>query len=107
MVWLKGNKCVEIDESNTNDVHKNEDYAETVEGYWNCIFGHPTNVFSFSAGQSSRFHKSQHKMHQMPDTQMQYNQFLLEQHLIHSQVYSGMTPLYFSHSHLYSWRYRY
>ena len=67
-------KCIEIDESNTNDVQENEDYVEMVRGDVNCISGHPTNMFSLSGSQPSRFHKSQHQMHQMPDTRMQYNQ---------------------------------
>ena len=46
-------------------------------------------------------------MHQMPDTQMQYNQFLLGQHLIHPQAYSKVTPVYFPHSCSYNWEYQY
>ena len=34
-------------------------------------------------------------MHQMPDTRLQYNQFLLGQHLIHPLAYSGVTPVHF------------
>ena len=54
-----------------------------------------------------RFHKSQHQMHQMPVTRMQHNQFLLGQHLIHPQTYSGVTPVYFPHSYAYNWEYQY
>ena len=36
-------------------------------------------MFSSSGGQSSRFHQSQHQMHQMPHTRGQYNQLLLGQ----------------------------
>ena len=90
-------KRIEIDESNANDVQENEDYVEIVQGDVNCISGHPTNMFSFSGCQLSRFHKNQHQMHQMPNPQMQYNQFLLEQHLIHPQAYSKVTPVYFPH----------
>ena len=90
-----------IDESKANDVQENKDYVEIVQGGVNCISGHSTNMFSFSVGQPSRFHKSQHQMHQMPDTRVQYNQFLLGQHLIHQQAYSGMTPVYFPHSYSY------
>ena len=50
-------KCIEIDESNTNDVQINKGYVEMVQGDVNCISGHPTNMF-FSGGQPSRFHKS-------------------------------------------------
>ena len=89
-------KRIEIDESNANDVQENKDYIEMVQGDKNCISGHPTNMFSFSGGQPSRFHKSQHQMHQMPDTRMQYNQFLLGQHLIHQQAYSGVTPVQYT-----------
>ena len=91
-----------IDESKTNDVQENEDYVEMVQGDVNCISDHPTNMFSFSGGQPSRSHKSQHLMHQIPDTRMQYNQFLLGQHLIHPQACSGVTPVYFPHSYSYS-----
>ena len=64
-------KRIEIAESNANDVQENEDYVEMVQGDVNCISGHPTNMFSFSGGQPSRFHKSQqHQMHQMPDTRI-------------------------------------
>ena len=66
-----------------------------VQGDMNCISGQSTNKFSFSGDQQSRFHKSHHQMHQMHDTRMQNNQFLLGQHLIHPQVYLGMTPVYF------------
>ena len=38
-------KCIEIDESNVNDVQENEDYVEMVQGDVNCISGHPTNNF--------------------------------------------------------------
>ena len=100
-------KCTEIDKSNTNDVQENEDYVEMVQGDVNCISGHHTNMFSFSGGQPSRFNKSQHQMHQMPDTRMQYNQFLLGQHLIHPHAYSGVTPVYFPHSYSYHWEYQY
>ena len=100
-------KRIEIDESNANDVQENEDYVEMVQGGVNCISDYPTNMLFFSGGQPSRFHKSQHQMHQMPDTRMQHNQFLLGQHLIHPQAYSGVTPKYFPHSYSYSWEYRY
>ena len=100
-------KRIEIDESNANDVQENEDYIEMVQGDVNCILGHPTNMFSFSVGQPSRFYKSQHQMHQMRDTGMQHNQFLLGQHLIHPQAYSGATPVYFPDSYSYSWEYQY
>ena len=60
--------CIEIDESNTNDVQKTEDYVEMVQADVNYISGHPTNMFSFSGGQPSRFHKTQHQMHQISDT---------------------------------------
>ena len=64
-------KRIEIGELNRNDVQQNEDYVEMVQGDVNCISGHPTNMFSFSGGQPSRFHKSQqHQMHQMPDTRI-------------------------------------
>ena len=53
-------KRIETDESNAKDVQVNEDYVEMVQGDVNCISGHPTNMFSFSRGQPSRFHKSQH-----------------------------------------------
>ena len=53
-------KRIEIGESNANDVQENEDYVEMVQGDVNCISGHPTNMFSSSGGQPSRFHKSQH-----------------------------------------------
>ena len=46
-------------------------------------------------------------MHQMADTRMQYNQFLLGQHLIHPQAYSRVTPVYFPHSYSYNWEYQY
>ena len=92
-------KRIEIDESNTNDVQGTEDYVEMVQRDVNSISGHSNNRFSFSGGQPSQGHKSQHQMHQMPDTRMQYNQFLLEQHLIHPQAYSGVTPVYFPHSY--------
>ena len=36
-------KCIEINESDTNDVPENEDYVEMVQGDVNCISGHPTN----------------------------------------------------------------
>ena len=100
-------KRIKIDESNTNDAQENEDYLEMVQGDVNCISGHPTNIFSFSGGQPSQFHKSQHQMHQMPDTRMQHNQFLLGQHLIHPQAYSGVTPVYLPHSYSYNWEYQY
>ena len=100
-------KRIEIDESNANDVQENEVYVEMVQGDVNCISGHPTNKFSFSGGQPSRFHKSHHQIHQMPDTRMQYNQFLLGQHLIHQQAYSGVTSVYFPHSYSYNWEYQY
>ena len=100
-------KCIETDESNANDVQENEDYVEMVQGDVNCISGQPTNMFYFSGGQPSRFHKSQHQMYQMPDTRMQYNQFLLGQQLIHPQVYSGVSPVYFPHSYSYNWEYPY
>ena len=98
-------KRIEIDESNASDVQENGDYTEMVQGDKNCISGHPTNMFSFSGGQPSRFHKSQHQMHQMPDTVMQH-QFLLGQHLIHPQAYSGVTPVYSPDSYSYSWEYQ-
>ena len=63
-------KRIEIDEANANDVQENEDYVEMVQGDVNCISGHPTNMFSLSGGHPSRFHKSQHQMHQMPNTRM-------------------------------------
>ena len=100
-------KRIEIDESNANDVQENEDYVEMVQGDVNCISGHPTNMLSFSGGQPSRFYKSQHQMHQMPDNRMQHNQFLLGQHLIHPQAYSEVTPVSFPDSYLYSWEYQY
>ena len=53
-------KRIETDESNAKDVKVNEDYVEMVQGDVNCISGYPTNMFSFSRGQPSRFHKSQH-----------------------------------------------
>ena len=68
-----------MNESNTNDVQQNEDYVEMVQSDVNCITGHSSNIFSFSGGQTSRFHQ----MHQMRDSRIQYNQFLLGQHLIH------------------------
>ena len=40
-------KCIEIDESNTNDVQINKGYVEMVQGNVNCISGHPTNMFFF------------------------------------------------------------
>ena len=80
-------KRIEIDEPNANDVQENEDYVEMVQDDVNRISSHPTNMFSYSGGQTSRFHKNQHQMHQMPDTRTQYNQFLLGQHLIHLQDY--------------------
>ena len=64
-------------------MQENEDYVEMVQGDVNCVLGHPTNIFSVSGGQSSRLHKSQHQMHQMSDTPMEFNQFLFRQHLIH------------------------
>ena len=100
-------KRIEIDESNANDVQENEDYVEMVQGGVNCISDYPTNMLFFSGGQPSRFHKSQHQMHQMPDTRMQHNQFLLGQHLIHPQAYSGVTPVYSPDSYSYSWEYQY
>ena len=100
-------KRIEINESKANDGQENEDYVEMVQGGVNCISGHPTNMFSFSGGQPSRCHKSQHQMHQMPDTLMQYNQFVLGQHLIHPQVYSGVTPVYFPYSYSDNWEYQY
>ena len=100
-------KRIEIGESNANDVQKKEDYVEMIQGDANCISGHPTNMFFFSGGQPSRFHKSQHQMHPMPDTRKQYNQFHSGQHLIHPQAYSGMTPGYFPHSYSYNWEYQY
>ena len=99
--------CIEIGESNANDVQENEDYVEMVQGDVNCISGHPTNMFSFSGGQPSRFHKRQQQMPQIPDIGMQYNQFLLGQHLIHPQAYSEVTPVYFPHSYSYNWEYQY
>ena len=73
-------KRIEIDESNANDVQENEDCAEMVQGGVNCISDYPTNMFSFSGGQPSRFHKSQHQMHQMTDTRMQHNQYSYTRH---------------------------
>ena len=52
-------KCIGIDESNTNDV------TEMVLD----------DIFSFSGGQPSRFHQTQHPIHQMPDIGMQYNSY--------------------------------
>ena len=49
-------KRIEIDESNANDVQENEDYVEMVQDDVNRISSHPTNMFSFSSGQTSRFH---------------------------------------------------
>ena len=100
-------KRIEIDESNANDLQENEDYVEIVQGDVNYISGHPTNMFSFSGGQPSQFHQSQQQMHQLPDTRMQHNQFLLGQHLIHPQAYLGVTPVYFPHSYSYNWEYQY
>ena len=94
-------KSIEIHESNANDIQENEDYVEMFQGDVNCISGHPTNMFSISDGQPSRFDKSQYQMHQMPDTRMQQNQFLLGQHLIYP-AYLGVTPVYFPHSYSYS-----
>ena len=51
-------KRIEIAESNANDVQENEDYVEMVQSDVKCISGHPTNMFSFSGGQPSRFHKA-------------------------------------------------
>ena len=96
-----------MNESNTNDVQQNEDYVEMVQSDVNCITGHSSNIFSFSGGQPSRFHQSQQQMHQMRDSRIQYNQFLLGQHLIHRQAYSGMTPPYISHSRSFIWGYQY
>ena len=62
-------KCIGIDESNTNDV------KEMVLGDVSYISGYPTNIFSFSGGQPSRFHQTQHPIHQMPDIGMQYNSY--------------------------------
>ena len=94
-------------ESKSNDVQENEDYVEMVHSDMNCISGHPTNMFSLSGVQPLRFHKSQYQMHQMPDTRMQHNQFLLGQHLIHPQTYSVVTPVYFPNSYAYNWEYQY
>ena len=102
MTWLViASEMIEIHESNANDIQENEDYVEMFQGDVNCISGHPTNMFSFSGGQPSRFDKSQYQMHQMPDTRMQQNQFLLGQHLIYP-AYLGVTPVYFPHSYSYS-----
>ena len=98
-------KSIEIHESNANDIQENEDYVEMFQGDVNCISGHPTNMFSISDGQPSRFDKSQYQMHQMPDTRMQQNQFLLGQHLIYP-AYLGVTPVYFPHSYSYSREYQ-
>ena len=100
-------KRIEKGESNANDVEENEDYVEMAQDGVNCMSGHPANMFPFSGCQPSRFHKSQHQMHQMPDPRMQYNQFLLGQHLIHQQAYSEVTPVYFPHSYSYNWEYQY
>ena len=47
-------KCIEIDESSTNDVKEDEDYVEMVLGDVSYISGYPTNIFSFSGGQTQR-----------------------------------------------------
>ena len=52
-------KHIEVDESNANDVQEDEDNAEMVQGDVNFFSGHPTNIFSFSGGQPSRFYHSQ------------------------------------------------
>ena len=100
-------KAIDIGESNANDVQENEDYVEMVQGDVNCISGHPTNMFSFSGGQSSRFHKIQQQMHQMPETRTQHNQFLLGQHLIYPQAYSEVTSVNFPLSYSCNWEYQY
>ena len=83
-------KSIEIYKSTTIDIQGDEDYTEMIQSDFNWISGYSTNMFSSSGGQSSRFHQSQHQMHQMPHTRGQYNQLLL-----------GQT--WYTHRHTWGW----
>ena len=42
-----------MDDSNTNNVQEDDDYAEMVQGNLNYISAQPSNMFSFLDGQQS------------------------------------------------------